>query len=152
MPGVNHTGVKIGIIICDRYHDCAGGKCFRSMQNREGAFSRYRDSEVKIVGYATCGGCPGGNVEHAPQEMQKNGAEVIHFATGMLVGYPPCPYIDYFRQYIQTKFNLEVVVGTHPIPQTYYATHMKLGTWQSPSWQELITPTLGDEISRKCYD
>ncbi|MEJ2536467.1 MAG: CGGC domain-containing protein, partial [Calditrichia bacterium] len=28
--------VKIGIIICDRYRDCAGGKCFRSLKNREG--------------------------------------------------------------------------------------------------------------------
>jgi len=84
--------------------------------------------------------------------MQNNGAEVIHFATGLLVGYPPCPYIDYFRNYIQTKFNLQVVVGTHPIPQKYYDTHLKLGTWQTQAWQKLIAPTLGDEIIRKCYD
>ena len=28
---------KIGIIICDRYRRCAGGKCLRAMKNREGA-------------------------------------------------------------------------------------------------------------------
>ena len=29
----------------------------------------------------TCGGCPGGNVEQVPEEMKKNGAEVIHLAS-----------------------------------------------------------------------
>ena len=33
--------IKIGIIICDRYRRCAGGKCLRAMRNREGAFSIY---------------------------------------------------------------------------------------------------------------
>jgi Predicted metal-binding protein len=80
--------VKVGIIICDRYRTCAGGKCLRSLRNREGAFSIYKDREVELVGYTTCGGCPGGNIEYAPEEMIKNGANVIHFATGMVVGYP----------------------------------------------------------------
>ncbi len=38
--------VKVGIIICDRYRTCAGGKCLRSMRNREGAFSIYSDSLI----------------------------------------------------------------------------------------------------------
>lgn len=54
--------VKLGIIICDRYRTCAGGKCFRALRNREGAFSIHRDREVELVGYTTCDGCPGGNV------------------------------------------------------------------------------------------
>ncbi|MFN2144509.1 MAG: CGGC domain-containing protein, partial [Anaerolineales bacterium] len=101
--------VKLGIIICDRYHTCAGGKCLRAMHNREGAFSIYKDREIELVGYTTCDGCPGGNIEYAPAEMKKNGAEVIHLATGLLVGYPPCPYIDQFEQFIPEKFGLDVV-------------------------------------------
>jgi predicted metal-binding protein len=62
--------VKIGIIICDRYHTCAGGKCIRALKNREGAFSRYQGQDVELVGYTTCGGCPGGNIEVAPVEMK----------------------------------------------------------------------------------
>jgi len=50
--------VKVGIIICDRYNTCAGGKCFRSAQNREGAFSAYKGMEIEIAGFTTCGGCP----------------------------------------------------------------------------------------------
>ncbi len=143
---------KIGIIICDRYRSCAGGKCFRALHNREGAFSIYKDFDVELVGYTTCGGCPGGNVEHAPEEMKKNGVEVIHFATGLLVGYPPCPYLAHFHDFIEKKYGLKVVMGTHPIPEKYLSTHEALGTWGSPEWQEIIQPTLADEQTRLAYD
>ena len=71
--------VKVGIIICDRYKGCAGGKCFRAMREREGAFSAYAGRDVELVGFTSCGGCPGGNIESAPEEMKKNGAEVVHW-------------------------------------------------------------------------
>ena len=144
--------IKIGIIICDRYRTCAGGKCLRAMHNREGAFERYVGEEIELVGFATCSGCPGGNVESAPAEMKKNGAEIIHLATGMIVGYPPCPRITYFKRFITEKFGLEVVIGTHPVPTSYYTTHTNLGTWSSDSWKELLAPTLTDEKTREAYN
>jgi predicted metal-binding protein len=144
--------IKIGIIICDRYKNCAGGKCFRAIKERVGAFDIYEDKDVEVVGYTSCGGCPGGNIEYAPEEMKKNGAEVIHFATGMVVGYPPCPYINYFKNFIETKYGLKVVVGTHPIPEKYYVTHTKLSTWNTKEWEELIRPTLTDKEIRLAYD
>ena len=143
---------KIGIIICQRYGTCAGGKCFRSLRNREGAFSIYSSQDVEVVGYTTCDGCPGGNIEYAPEEMKKNGATVIHFATGMIVGYPPCPYISHFRDFIIQKYGMQVVVGTHPIPQKYYIIHSKLQTWNTQEWREFIKPTLADEKTRLSYD
>ena len=143
---------RIGIIICDRYHTCAGGKCFRSFRNREGAFDRYRDEDAEIAAFTTCGGCPGGNVEYAPEEMIKNGVSVIHLATGLVVGYPPCPRLDYFTRFITEKYGIEVVVGTHPIPQKYYTTHMNLGTWKGSQMQRFIRPTLADEKMRLAYD
>jgi predicted metal-binding protein len=145
--------IKIGIIICDRYRMCAGGKCLRSFQNREGTFSIYGENkELELVGYTTCGGCPGGNVEYAPEEMVRNGAQVIHLATGLVVGYPPCPYITYFHDFIKSKYGVEVVYGTHPIPQKYYNVHTKLGTWDSPKWKEIIQPVLTSEKTRLSYD
>ena len=63
--------VKVGIIICDRYKSCTGGKCFRSIKERDGAFDIYKDKDVELVGYTSCGGCPGGNIEYAPEEMKK---------------------------------------------------------------------------------
>jgi predicted metal-binding protein len=143
---------KVGIIICDRWSSCAGGKCLRSLRRREGAFQRYAGEEVELVGYTTCGGCPGGNVEYAPAEMKKNGAEVVHLATGLLVGYPPCPHIDDFRRFIPAKYGMEVILGTHPIPQNYYVTHEEMGTWATTSWQERIGDVVGDEKTRLSYD
>ena len=146
------SNVKIGIIICDRYKTCAGGKCFRAMKNREGAFDIYKDRDIELTGYTSCGGCPGGNIEYAPEEMKKNGAEVIHFATGMVVGYPPCPYINHFKNFIETKYGLEVIVGTHPIPEKYFISHTALDTWGTPEWQEFLKPTLSDKQTRLAYN
>jgi predicted metal-binding protein len=145
-------GVKVGIIICDRYSSCAGGKCFRALRERQGAFAAHAGREVELVGFTTCGGCPGGNIESAPEEMKKNGAEVIHLATGFLVGYPPCPHLEHFLKMIPQKFGLRVVVGTHPIPQKYYVEHQKLNTWGSPEWKELLVPTIADVGVRLAYD
>lgn len=147
------TTKKIGIIICDRYRRCAGGKCLRAMKNREGAFSIYADAEeIELVGFTTCDGCPGGNIEYAGDEMVKNGAEVIHLATGLVVGYPPCPYIDTFKSFLEQRYGIEVVVGTHPIPTKYLAMHTHLETWKDPAWAPFIAPTMADEATRARYD
>jgi predicted metal-binding protein len=143
---------RLGIIICDRYRNCAGGKCLRALRNREGAFARYQGQEVELVGYTTCGGCPGGNVEYTGEEMVKNGAQVIHLATGLVVGYPPCPYIDTFKKFLKERNGVEVVVGTHPIPKKYLDMHTKLGTWEGTEWQLLLEPTMADAAIREAYD
>jgi predicted metal-binding protein len=141
---------KVGIIICERYGDCAGGKCFKSLHTREGAFSIYKE-ELQVVGYATCGGCPGGNIEYATEEMKENGADVIHLATGFLVGYPPCTWVDYFKDFIEEKFGLDVILGTHPIPPSYRDTHRLLGTWEAPEWEERLKYVMTDDETRKKY-
>ncbi|MBC8509300.1 MAG: CGGC domain-containing protein [Chloroflexi bacterium] len=143
---------KIGIIICDRYHNCAGGKCFRAMKNKAGAFSKYTDTDIELVGYTTCDGCPGGNIEYTGEEIVNNGAQVIHLATGFIVGYPPCPYIQTFRDFLEERYDVEVVVGTHPIPQKYLDIHKKLGTWKDSEWESLLAPTMADEITRLDYN
>ena len=144
--------IKLGIITCGRYQNCTGGKCLRAMNKREGAFDIYKEKDIQLVGFTSCGGCPGGNIEYAPEEMKKNGAEVIHFSTGMLVGYPPCIYVDYFKKYIESRFNLKVVVGTHPFPEKYYMTHLKINTDNIPGWNELIQPILKTKNLRQAYD
>lgn len=143
---------KVGIIICDRYHTCAGGKCLRSLKERAGGFARYEGEEVELVGYTTCGGCPGGNVEHAPEEMKNNGAEVVHLATGLVVGYPPCPHLDYFREFIPRKFGMEVVMGTHPVPEKYHLVHQDLETWPGMAAQDDLKVLLADRETRLAYD
>lgn len=147
-----NSKTKIGIIICDRYRCCAGGKCLRSMRDKEGAFSIYKGTEVELVGFTTCNGCPGGNIEYAGEEMVKNGAEVIHLATGMVVGYPPCPSVNTFKVFLEKRYEVKVVVGTHPIPKKYFDMHAQLGTWKNSEWKPLVAPTMCDEVTRASYD
>lgn len=128
---------KIGIIICGRYQACGGGKCLRSMKEHTGGFSKYPESEeLELVGYSYCGGCPGGNVEYVPEEMIKNGADVIHLATGLVVGYPPCPRLNHFKQFIESYYKIPVVIGTHPIPLKYFNAHQNLPFWNSTSMKK----------------
>lgn len=143
---------RIGIVICDRYRSCAGGKCLRAMRDRDGAFSRYPDTELQLVGYTSCGGCPGGNIEHTGEEMLQNGVEVIHLATGMIVGYPPCPHLHAFKAFLEQRYGVRVVVGTHPIPEKYLVMHTALRTWEDAAWAPLLEPTLTDEATRRRYD
>ena len=142
--------MKVGIIICDRYRSCGGGKCFRAARQREGAFSCYPAEEpLEIVGYSTCGGCPGGNVEYVPEEMVRNGARAIHLATGLVVGYPPCPHLDYFMDFIPKRVGVPVVLGTHPIPEKYRRMHQVLSSRPLVHAQ---TRLLADEEVCRAYD
>jgi len=142
--------MKIGIIICDRYRTCGGGKCLRAMRERVGGFARYsKDEPLELVGYSTCNGCPGGNVEYVPEEMIRNGAEAIHLATGLVVGYPPCPRQDYFKAYIESRFGIPVIIGTHPIPQKYVDVHKDLSSWTR---MKDMKDLLASEPIRRAYD
>lgn len=137
---------KIGIIICGRYINCGGGKCLRSMKEHVGGFAIYpKEEELELVGFANCGGCPGGNIEYVPEEMIKNGANVIHLATGLVVGYPPCPRINQFKEFIESRYNIPVVIGTHPIPMKYYNTHGKLSFWNATFKEKFVNHLLTDD-------
>jgi hypothetical protein len=70
----------------------------------------------------------------------------------MLVGYPPCPYIETFKSFLEKRYNVQVVLGTHPIPQKYLDMHTQLGTWEAPSWQPRLIATLANEAIRKAYN
>jgi len=145
---------KIGIIICARYRNCGGGKCLRAIRERAGGFARYpKEEPVELVGYSSCGGCPGGNVEYVPDEMKKNGAEVIHLATGLVVGYPPCPRIAAFKELLEKKHGLKVVVGTHPIPLKYFTAHERLSFWKDGNMEALAGQLLHeDRVTMAAYD
>ncbi len=142
--------MKIGIIICNRYRDCGGGKCFRSVREHKGGFAKYpADEPLEVVGYSSCGGCPGGNVEYVPEEMVKNGAQAIHLATGLVVGYPPCPNIRRFKEFIEKRYQVPVVIGTHPIPQKYMEVHAKLSFWAESRMAEIAGHLMEESESTK---
>jgi predicted metal-binding protein len=144
-PQTEAKTIKIGIIICARYRDCGGGKCFRALRERQGAFSRYAaEDQLQLVGFSSCGGCPGGNVENVPAEFLKNGADVVHLATGLVVGYPPCPHLQDFKVFIEKEYGLPVVVGTHPIPLKYLQAHHQLPFWGQANMKDIAGHLLAE--------
>jgi predicted metal-binding protein len=145
--------VKVGIMICDRNRKCTGNKCFMSIRDRSGAFARYPEDEpIEVVGFIACGGCPGERLEFSPADMKKYGAEVIHLATCFLAGYPACPYIRDFIQYIENYVELPVVVGSHPMPQNYIDAHEAAGDWDRDDVREFLRDLVNDREASLKYD
>ena len=143
--------VKVGIMICDRNRTCTGNKCFRSILERDGAFKKIAaDEPIEVVGWMACGGCPGERLEYAPADMKKYGAEVVYLASCYLAGYPPCPYIDDHKKYIENYVELPVVVGTHPMPQNYIDCHSDAGDWIG--YEEYLENVTGDPKGAHKYD
>jgi len=60
--------------------------------------------------------------------------------------------MEYFRDFIQNKYDIPVIFGTHPIPEKYLKIHQKLGTWNDSDWSDIIGPTLVDEKIRISYN
>ena len=136
--------VKVGIMICDRNRKCTGNKCFKSIIERDGAFSEYPDEEpIEVVGWI---------LEFAPADMKKYGAEVIYLASCYLAGYPACPYIEDHKTYIENVVGLPVVVGTHPMPQNYIDAHGKAGDWERDGVEKYSKKITGDPEKAKKYD
>lgn len=104
---------KIAIVRCDIVSEtCPGVACFKAFNKRKVHFSDY--SEAEIIGFFTCGGCPGRRVFRLVDNLLKHGVDVVHMSSCMLMegGYPKCPHIDQIRQMILKK-GVKVVEGTH---------------------------------------
>ena len=90
--------IKIGIIICDRYHTCAGGKCLRALRNREGAFSIYsEDDELELVGYPPCP-----RINHFPKFIK------ARYGVKVVIGTHPIP---------QKYYDIHKMLGTWDSPK-----------------------------------
>jgi hypothetical protein len=60
--------------------------------------------------------------------------------------------MEYFKKFIEEQYGMEVVFGTHPIPEKYYIIHQKLNTWNTPFLQEAIRESLPNQRLRLAYD
>jgi len=124
-----------------------------SIRERDGAFARYPENEpIEIVGFISCGGCPGERLEFSPADMKKYGAEAVHLATCFLAGYPACPHIEDFIKYIEGYVGLPVVVGTHPMPQNYIEAHENAGDWERDNVHEYLKGLIEDSGASLKYD
>ncbi len=104
---------KIAIVRCDIVSEvCPGVACLKAFNKRKVHFSGY--GEAEIIGFFTCGGCPGRRIHRLVEGLLKHGLDVVHLSSCMLMerGYPRCPHIDEIKQNILKK-GVKVVEGTH---------------------------------------
>ena len=83
--------MKVGMIRCQQTEDmCPGTTDFIMAKQGKGAFAD--TGAVDIVGFVSCGGCPGKKTVLRAQELVKRGADTIVFASciqkGTPIGYP----------------------------------------------------------------
>lgn len=80
--------MKVGIFRCMQTEDlCPGSTCFMVVKNKKCVFEEVED-EIEMIGFSTCGGCPGKKVISRAKEMVRRGADTIVLASCMTRGTP----------------------------------------------------------------
>lgn len=98
--------MKVGLIRCMQTEDvCPGTKDFKYIQEKKGAFEGTED-EVELIGFTSCGGCPGKRAVTRALEMVKRGADTIVLCSCMTRGSPIgfiCPHAQVIEEAISKK-------------------------------------------------
>ena len=113
---------RIAILYCKRIkdHSCiACAKCFKAIHEKNAELGRHTD--IDLVAMTDCGDCPGLIVPRVKllcdtaKELGRP-IEVLHLGTCMksAMATSACP-LDYddLKADLESKFGLEVVLGTH---------------------------------------
>jgi predicted metal-binding protein len=105
---------RIAVVRCERVSEvCPGVGCFKAFNERRVKFEEYGD-DAEIIGFFTCGGCPGRRVYRLLKSLEKHKLDVVHLSSCMLMEkeYPKCPHLEEIRESIERK-GVRVVEGTH---------------------------------------
>ncbi|MFC1901216.1 CGGC domain-containing protein [Chloroflexota bacterium] len=117
---------KIGIIRCQeiatmpslpnsREH-CAGWNCMPAIRDKTGEFAQY--DTIELIGFDTCGGCPGRSrttkIIEKGNMLKEHGAEVIHIGTCISLF---CPNKDMFIETLEKEIGIPIKEKTHGGPE-----------------------------------
>ncbi|GAW30659.1 CGGC domain-containing protein [Carboxydocella sp. JDF658] len=87
--------MKVGIIRCQQTEDmCPGTTDFAVARENKGVFSTCNEP-VEVIGFVSCGGCPGKKSVTRAEMLVKRGAEAIVLASCITRGNPigfACPH------------------------------------------------------------
>ncbi|MEG0303038.1 MAG: CGGC domain-containing protein [Gordonibacter sp.] len=87
--------MKLGIVRCAQTEEvCPGSKDFQALREKTGVFAKVDDA-IELVGFTTCGGCPGKKAVFRAKSLVAAGADTIAFASCITKGTPigyPCPF------------------------------------------------------------
>ncbi len=109
--------LKVGLIRCRQTEDmCPGNTDFKVA--REGKMAFEKTGSVEIVGFLSCGGCPGKNVGRRAKLMVDRGAEAIVICSCISRGNPigvVCPNFESIRETIKKAVgpDIQIIEWTH---------------------------------------
>ncbi len=108
---------KAGIIRCMQTEDMCPGTTDFAVASR-GIKAFQETGPVEIVGYVSCGGCPGKKAVTRAKQMVRNGAEIIVFASCISKGNPigmKCPHFDEMKRAIVSNLGgaVKILIFTH---------------------------------------
>ncbi len=107
---------KVGIIRCQQTEDlCPGTTDFKTAASGKLAFEEMGASEV--VGFVSCGGCPGKRAVARARMLVDRGAEAVFLASCIKNGNPigmPCPNYEAMKAAIKNKIGaVPLIDWTH---------------------------------------
>lgn len=96
---------KVGVIRCQQTeHLCPGTMDFVTASKGKGSFEPF--GECQIVGFVSCGGCPGKQAVARAKMLVDRGAEVVALSSCIGKGTPigfPCPNREQMAKAIRAK-------------------------------------------------
>jgi predicted metal-binding protein len=102
--------MKVGIIRCQQTEDmCPGNTDFKVA--KEGKMAFENTGPVEVIGFVSCGGCPGKKAVTRGKLMVDRGAEAIALASCISKGNPigyPCPHYEDIRNALGKKLSAEI--------------------------------------------
>jgi len=111
-----HSGganMKVGLIRCMQTEDmCPGTADFKYIREKKGAF-KGAEGEIEIIGFNSCGGCPGKKAVTRAAEMVKRGADTIVLCSCITRGNPagfPCPHEQLIKEALAKKLGEDITV------------------------------------------
>lgn len=109
--------MRVGIIRCQQTEDmCPGTVDFRVARLGKLAFEETGPAE--IIGFMSCGGCPGKKAVSRAAMMVERGAKAIFLTSCISKGTPigfPCPHFEAMKKALKQQLGDEVklITWTH---------------------------------------
>lgn len=105
--------MKVGVIRCMQTEEmCPGTTDFKVIREKKSAFEGV-EGDIEIIGFNSCGGCPGKKAVMRAAEMVKRGADTIALASCITKGSPigfACPHSEKMIEAIKRKVGDSVTV------------------------------------------
>ncbi len=109
--------MKVGIIRCQQTEDlCPGTTDFKVA--KEGTLAFQGTGPVEVIGFVSCGGCPGKRAVARAKMLVERGAEAVVFASCIAKGNPigfPCPNFAKMKEAVGKKVgqDIKIIDWTH---------------------------------------